>query len=68
MLDTTLCNSYLSVNLQTIINNMQSIQAVSYTHLDVYKRQVTSVIFHAFINQGSGPQGGVNLWRLKPPR
>ena len=26
MLDTTLCNSYLSVNLQTIINNMQSIQ------------------------------------------
>ena len=29
---------------------------------------VTSVIFHAFINQGSGPQGGVNLWRLKPPR
>lgn len=26
MLDTSLCNSYLSVNLQTIINNMQSIQ------------------------------------------
>ena len=26
MLDTTLFNSYLSVNLQTIINNMQSIQ------------------------------------------
>ena len=26
MIDTTLCNSYLSVNLQKIINNMQSIQ------------------------------------------
>ena len=28
------------------VNNMEIIQAVSYTHLDVYKRQVFS--FHGF--------------------
>ena len=34
-------------------NNMYSIYAVSYTHLDVYKRQFVALIFHCQKNKAS---------------